>query len=171
MPLYLASYAEGPVDLDRVGRLAVTAFERVAAYFGTVPFAHYTMHQELLTPISPQHEYGMSMEHLVSSTYYLAASAGITAASTAADDARVLYNFAHHISARLGAEAGLRPRLLPVPVGAGAGARLDLVRRGLRSVRGDHGGGRRRRRTRRPFARACCERRFRANVASRARRS
>jgi predicted metalloprotease with PDZ domain len=98
VPVYLASYAEGPVDLDRVGRLALTAFERVSAYFGTTPFAHYTLHQELLTPISPAHEYGMSMEHLGSSTYYLAASAGITAASTDADDARVLYNFAHHIA-------------------------------------------------------------------------
>jgi predicted metalloprotease with PDZ domain len=97
-PLFLASYAEGDVDLDRVGRLAVTAFQRVAAYFGTVPFPHYTMHQELLRPLTPQHEYGMSMEHLSSSTYYLAASAGITAASTPADDARVLYNFAHHIA-------------------------------------------------------------------------
>lgn len=98
VPLYLASYAEGPVDLDRVGRLAVTAFQRVAAYFGTVPFAHYTMHQELLTPISARHEYGMSMEHLGSSTYYLAASTGLTAAATADDDARVLYNYAHHIA-------------------------------------------------------------------------
>lgn len=97
-PLYLAAYAEGPVDLDRVGRLAVIAYQRVAEYFGTVPFAHYTMHQELLTPLTPQHEYGMSMEHLSSSTYYLAASAGLTAASTADDDARVLYNFAHHIA-------------------------------------------------------------------------
>ena len=98
VPVYLVNYAEGPVDLDRVGRLALTAFTRVAAYFGTVPFDHYTLHQELLTPISPAHEYGMSMEHLGSSTYYLAASAGLTAASTDADDARVLYNFAHHIS-------------------------------------------------------------------------
>jgi predicted metalloprotease with PDZ domain len=98
VPVYLASYAEGPVDLDRVGRLALTAFTRVADYFGTLPFPHYTLHQELLTPLSPEHEYGMSMEHLGSSTYYLAASAGITAASTAADDARVLYNFAHHIA-------------------------------------------------------------------------
>jgi predicted metalloprotease with PDZ domain len=40
----------------------------------------------------------MSMEHLGSSTYYLASSAGVTAASTAADDARVLFNFAHHIA-------------------------------------------------------------------------
>lgn len=98
VPVYLASYAEGPVDLDRVGRLALTAFERVAAWFGSTPFDHYTLHQELLTPISPEHEYGMSMEHLGSSTYYLAASAGITAASTAADDARVLYNYAHHVA-------------------------------------------------------------------------
>jgi len=97
-PLYLAAYSEGPVDLDRVGRLAVTAYQRVADYFGMVPFPHYTMHQELLTPLTPRHEYGMSMEHLSSSTYYLAASAGITAASTADDDARVLYNFAHHIA-------------------------------------------------------------------------
>ena len=98
VPLYLAGYAEGPVDFDRVGRLAVTALQRVVAYFGTVPFAHYTVHQELLAPISPQHAYGMSMEHLGSSTYYLAATTGLTAASTPDDDARVLYNFAHHIA-------------------------------------------------------------------------
>jgi predicted metalloprotease with PDZ domain len=42
--LFLASYAEGDVDLDRVGRLVTTAVERVAAYFGEVPFAHYTVH-------------------------------------------------------------------------------------------------------------------------------
>ena len=98
VPLYLAAYAEGPVDLDRVGRQAVTAFQRVAAYFGTVPFKHYTMHQELLTPVSPRHEYGMSMEHLESSTYYLAASSGLTANATPEDEARVLYNFAHHVA-------------------------------------------------------------------------
>ncbi len=98
VPVYLASYAEGAVDLDRVGRLALTAFARVAAWFGSTPFDHYTLHQELLAPLSSEHEYGMSMEHLGSSTYYLAASAGLTAASTATDDARVLYNFAHHIS-------------------------------------------------------------------------
>ena len=98
VPLYLAAYAEGPVDLERVGRAATTAFQRVAAYFDQVPFEHYTIHQELLAPLSPQHEYGMSMEHLGSSTYYLAASTGLTAASTPEDDARVLYNFAHHIT-------------------------------------------------------------------------
>ena len=98
VPLYLAAYSEGAVDLDRVGRLATTAFWRVVDYFGTVPFAHYTVHQELLTPLSPQHEYGMSMEHLSSSTYYLAASSGLTSASPPEEDARVLYNFAHHMA-------------------------------------------------------------------------
>ena len=98
VPLYLAAFAEGPVDLDWLGRLAATAFERVAAYFGGVPFTHYTVHQELLQPLTPRHEYGMSMEHLGSSTYYLLASSGITAASSPQDDARVLYNFAHHMA-------------------------------------------------------------------------
>jgi predicted metalloprotease with PDZ domain len=97
-PLYLAAYTEGTVDLDRVGRLATTAFQRVCEYFGTVPFTRYSMHQELLAPLSPRHQYGMSMEHLDSSTYYLAASGGLTATSTPDDEARVLYNFAHHIS-------------------------------------------------------------------------
>ncbi len=98
VPLFLAAYAEGEVDLDRVGRLVATAFARTIEYFGSVPFAHYTVHQELLAPMSPRHEYGMSMEHLDSSTYYLAASAGLTSRSTPQDDARVLYNFAHHMA-------------------------------------------------------------------------
>jgi predicted metalloprotease with PDZ domain len=97
-PLYLASYAEGSVDLDRVGRLATAAYQRVNEYFGTTPFPHYTMHLELLEPISPRHQYGMSMEHLGSSTYYLAASSGLTSSSSADDEARVLYNFAHHVA-------------------------------------------------------------------------
>jgi predicted metalloprotease with PDZ domain len=98
VPLYLAVYAEGPVDLDRLGDLASTAFARVIAYFGSTPFTHYTVHQELLTPLTPTHAYGMSMEHLDSSTYYLAASSGLTAASPPDEQARVLYNFAHHMA-------------------------------------------------------------------------
>src|SRR6187200_1958232 len=34
VPLYFATYSEGVVDLDRVGRLATTAFQRTADYFG-----------------------------------------------------------------------------------------------------------------------------------------
>jgi predicted metalloprotease with PDZ domain len=96
--LYQAAYAESAVDLNRYGRLAVTAFQRVVDYFGSIPFAHYTVQQELLMPISPQHAYGMSMEHLDSSTYYLAAAAALTANSSPVDELPVLYNFAHHFS-------------------------------------------------------------------------
>lgn len=96
--LYLVSYAEGPVDLEITGELAATAYRRVLDYFGgAAPFEHYTMHLELLKPISPQHEYGFSMEHLDSSTYYLDASRGLTAESSERELARNLYNFAHHI--------------------------------------------------------------------------
>ena len=97
VPVYLVSYAEGRVDLDVVGGLAATAFERVLDYFVTAPFEHYTLHLELLDPISDEHEYGFSMEHLDSSTYYLDASRGLTEESTAEEQRRFLYNFAHHI--------------------------------------------------------------------------
>lgn len=98
VPLFLAAYAEGSVDLDRVGRLARTALTRVVDYFGGAPFPHYTVQQELLTPISPRHRYGFSMEHLESSTYYLDAATGLTAGASADADARVLFNFAHHMA-------------------------------------------------------------------------
>lgn len=98
VPTFHVSYSEGEVDLDRTARLIATAMSRVADYFGSLPFPHYTVHQELLRSISPRHEYGMSMEHLESSTYYLEASAALTSSSTAQDERRVLYNFAHHIA-------------------------------------------------------------------------
>lgn len=98
VPLYLAAYAEGAVDLGRIGRAAAAALRRVADYFGSTPFAHYTVHLELLDPISPEHEYGMSMEHLDSSTYYLASSSGLTAAAPIEDEQRLMFNFAHHIA-------------------------------------------------------------------------
>jgi predicted metalloprotease with PDZ domain len=97
-PLYLAAYAEGPVDMDRLGRVAASAFRLVNDYFGTTPFPHYTVHYELLTPISSRHAYGMSMEHLESSTFYLAASSGLTAESTRAEEGRVLSLIGHHMA-------------------------------------------------------------------------
>ena len=98
VPLYLAAYAEGPVDLDRLGRVAARAFRLVNDYFGTTPFPQYTVHYELLTPISSRHAYGMSMEHLESSTYYLAASSGLTADAPPADEGRVLSLIGHHMA-------------------------------------------------------------------------
>lgn len=98
VPLYLAAYAEGPVDLALTGDLAAEALEKLIRYFGAAPFPHYTVHVELLKPVSPEHSYGFSMEHLDSSTYYLAADSGVTEKSTAEQRARVQFNFAHHIA-------------------------------------------------------------------------
>jgi len=90
-PLYVAVYAEGEADVERITRLAGEAYDRVIAYFGPAPFPHYTVHMELLAPVSERHKYGFSMEHLDSSTYYLERGA-------VADEARTRYNFAHHIA-------------------------------------------------------------------------
>lgn len=98
LPLYLAAYAEGPVDLELTGALLAQAVEALTAYFGAAPFPHYTALVELLKPISPDHGYGFSMEHLDSSHYFLAADAGLTAASPPQQRRRVLFNFAHHVA-------------------------------------------------------------------------
>lgn len=90
-PLFVAVYAEGDADIERITRLAGDAYDRMIAYFGSAPFPHYTVHMELLAPVSERHRYGFSMEHLDSSTYYLERGA-------VADEARTRYNFAHHIA-------------------------------------------------------------------------
>src|SRR5262249_33976416 len=49
-------------------------------------------------PLSPDHRYGFSMEHLDSSHYFLAADAGVTPSSPDAQQRRALFNFAHHVA-------------------------------------------------------------------------
>ena len=72
--------------------------EQVAAYFDSVPFRHYTVHYELLRPISDDHEYGFSMEHMDSCTIFLDASRAITPTSSEQDKFRTRYNLAHHFA-------------------------------------------------------------------------
>ena len=98
MPLFLAVHAEGAVDVELVGRLVAETMEQVIAYFGEAPFAHYTVHMELLRPISEEHDYGFSMEHLGSATFYLHESRGLTTQSPPRELARTRYNFAHHFA-------------------------------------------------------------------------
>ncbi|MCM3902599.1 MAG: hypothetical protein ND866_12910 [Pyrinomonadaceae bacterium] len=98
VPLFVAFYAEGEVDTELHGKLALEAMEQVIAYFGSAPFRHYTTLIELLRPVSPEHRYGFSMEHLDSSTYYLSIDRGITSKSTAEQTGRERFNFAHHIA-------------------------------------------------------------------------
>lgn len=98
VPLFIAFYTEGEVDTELHGKLALEAMEQVIAYFGSAPFRHYTILIELLRPVSPEHRYGFSMEHLDSSTYYLSIDRGLTAKSTAEQRGRERFNFAHHIA-------------------------------------------------------------------------
>jgi predicted metalloprotease with PDZ domain len=98
IPLFLAGYAEDDADLAIEGTLVEEAFAKVAGYFGTCPFPHYTAWLELLRPLSPRHSYGFSMEHLESSTYFLEAGRSLTARSTTDQRERSRFNYAHHIA-------------------------------------------------------------------------
>jgi predicted metalloprotease with PDZ domain len=98
VPLFIAIYSEGDVDIDLEGKLSLEAMERLIDYFGSAPFKHYSVHIELLRPVSPQHSYGFSMEHLDSSTYYLGLEQGLTSKTSAETRARIRFNRAHHIA-------------------------------------------------------------------------
>jgi predicted metalloprotease with PDZ domain len=98
VPLYLALYSEGEVNRRILGKTAEEAFEAVASYFGGIPFAHYTVCQESLRPVSERHDYGFSMEHLESGTFFFSVDQALTERSSDTDVARARYNFAHHIA-------------------------------------------------------------------------
>lgn len=96
-PLFLAAYAEGEEDLDVEGQLARRALDALEAYFGNVPFQHYTIQLELLRPAA-QHDYSFSQEHLESGTFSLSVSRAITNQSTPAQRWTAMFNYAHHIA-------------------------------------------------------------------------
>jgi predicted metalloprotease with PDZ domain len=98
VPLTVVMYAEAEADVDSLAEVAASALRRVADYFGSVPFGRYTVIQEYLTPLSDRHRYGFSMEHLDSSTFYLAADAALLSSSPPAERRRTLYNCAHHMA-------------------------------------------------------------------------
>lgn len=97
-PLYLAVYSETSEDLDAEGAIARDALDRVVAYFERPPFRHYTVHLELLKPVSPRHDYGFSMEHLESGTFFMGTDRALTAASPASARETNRLNYAHHMA-------------------------------------------------------------------------
>lgn len=98
VPLFLAIYSEVQTDVTKHGEIFADAFLKVLAYFGIGPFDHYTAYIEILKPLSERHEYGFSMEHLTSSTYFLGADRAITPQTTAQELQRDRFNFAHHVT-------------------------------------------------------------------------
>jgi predicted metalloprotease with PDZ domain len=97
-PLFLSVYAECDEDLALEGALAREALDKVTAYFGKVPFLSYTVGLELLRPVSARHEYGFSMEHLNSGTFYFSTDQAITAKSDEREREIHRFNYAHHIA-------------------------------------------------------------------------
>lgn len=98
MPLFLIMYAEVDTDLSKHSEIFADAFRKVLAYFGDAPFNHYTAYIEILKPVSERHEYGFSMEHINSSTYFLGVDRAINSNTTPQQIERERYNFAHHVS-------------------------------------------------------------------------
>lgn len=94
VPFTLALYSEQPrLDADSLAMLASQALNKTIAYFGGSTLTRYTSSFEVLQPLSDQHEYRFSMEHLESATYRFAV--GQLDLSAAARD-RVYYNLLHH---------------------------------------------------------------------------
>ena len=97
-PLFFLSYIEVDSDLDKQAQVFAEAFRRVVDYFGEPPFENYTAYVEILKPVSDRHEYGFSMEHLNSSTYFLGIDRAISSTTTQQQLDRDRFNFAHHVS-------------------------------------------------------------------------
>jgi predicted metalloprotease with PDZ domain len=98
IPLFLSVYAECDEDVAQEGMLAREALDKVSAYFGKVPFSHYTVELEYLRPVSARHEYNFSMEHLNSGTFYLDTEHALTARSSDREREAHRFNYAHHIA-------------------------------------------------------------------------
>lgn len=98
VPLFVIQYAERASDIGAMGKLSAEALAAVAAYFGAVPFRHYTVHVEFLEPRSPEHGYNFSMEHLESSTIFFDTEAAIGEQTIPSRLARHRYNLAHHMA-------------------------------------------------------------------------
>lgn len=97
-PIYLACYAECEVDHALIGSLSRQALDALVSFFGSAPFTRYTVHMEFLKPLTPQHQYGFSMEHLDSTTIFLGTDRALTKASTPRSRSGMLYNLAHHMA-------------------------------------------------------------------------
>lgn len=98
IPLFLLTYAEVESDSERFGEIAADTFNKVINYFGDAPFTNYTVYIEILEPISERHEYGFSMEHLNSSTYFFGKDRAIKSNPATDVIERERFNFAHHFS-------------------------------------------------------------------------
>ncbi|WP_430468493.1 hypothetical protein [Winogradskyella ouciana] len=93
IPLYVAAYAEGEINLEEIGRRGLFSLQGLSNYFGYIPMPHYTMCYEFLKPYSEEHTYGFLMEHMNSMT----ASATMASAITTYDPKANIFSMVHHM--------------------------------------------------------------------------
>ena len=98
VPLFVVFYTEAESNEEKRAEVFADAFRKVLAYFGEPPFESYTAYIEILKPVSDRHEYGFSMEHLNSSTYFLGTDRSFTTSTTTVQIERDRFNFAHHVA-------------------------------------------------------------------------
>ncbi len=96
-PSFLAIYSETATDVDKHAEVFASGYRKVVAYAGDAPFKSYTAHIEILKPVSPQHQYGFSMEHLQSGTFYLGPNRAYTKDTDPAEYGRDEGNYIHHV--------------------------------------------------------------------------
>ena len=97
-PLFVVTREELEIDRARVYAMAKESYERLAAYFGSVPYAHYTAIFEFLKPVTANHTYGFSMEHLESATFCLGKDRALAANSNEREVNFFRVNVAHHMA-------------------------------------------------------------------------
>ena len=95
IPLFVAVYAETPVNLEEIGRRGQVALNGLANYFGYIPMPHYSLCYEFLIPYSYQHDYGFSMEHMNSMTSSMDTSRAVTDYNPEARIGSIVHHIGH----------------------------------------------------------------------------
>jgi len=95
IPLFVATYTETPINIEEIGRRGLLALNGLADYFGYIPMPHYSMCYEFIKPISDEHNYGFSMEHLNSMTASLSISSAIVAYKQNAKIGGIVHHMGH----------------------------------------------------------------------------
>ena len=97
-PLFMVVYTETETDIAKHAEVFKDAFQKVLTYFGDAPFKQYTGYIEILKPLSKRHQYGFSMEHLKSSTYFLGLDRSYKKTTPKERFERDRFNYVHHIA-------------------------------------------------------------------------
>jgi predicted metalloprotease with PDZ domain len=99
VPLFIAVYAEKPVEIERLALESEASLAALLDYFGAAPIPHFTVIFQIVQPLSSRHTYGFSMEHLESATMCFDTEGALfTPQASSAEWARARSVIAHHVA-------------------------------------------------------------------------